>query len=207
MTDLTATIVNGADTAAETGDGRVQALDSANRSISVCSRARAISRPMWLSCIGCVAIVGTWAFWPLGDSNSTVPNTTLATDPAKSSSPPSQAPQPLQLAAFQTPLWVAPIPPPAPPTPPPPPPPLKLQLIAITSGPSEHPEARGALIFDPDQSKLLTVSVGDRIGSRTVLRITDAMVELDDAQGSRQLALKGERPSVMDAPPSRETPP
>lgn len=188
------------------GYGGAEPPISRNTGHTASARPRALSRKMYLACTGCIAIVGTWGLWPLGATSKNVGTDQGHSIPASAKS--LTSPQPLQLAAFQTPLWVAPIPPPAPPAAPPPPPPLKLQLIAITSGDGHAPGTRGALIFDPDQNKLFTVSVGDRIGSRTILRITEALVELDDASGPRQLSLKTDRSTVGEPPlPSRETPP
>ena len=98
--------------------------------------------------------------------------------------------RPLDLAAFRTPIWVVPPPPPAPPAPPPPPPPLKLQLIAITTEGEQHVPA--ALVYDPDQDKLLAIHAGDTIGGRKVEKITLDKVHIRDSAGERVLALRGE---------------
>lgn len=181
--------------------------DNASSNLDASSSGRrpsppALTRSMWAVCVGCVLSMGAWAFWPLADPASRTSSSSLTEQTAGSADgranlvTTAPTPEPLQLAVFQTPLWVAPIPPPAPPAPPPPPPPLKLQLIAITSGPSEHPDARGALIFDPEQNKLFTVAAGDAISGRTILRITDVIVELSDTTGTRQLSLKGSSSSA-----------
>lgn len=147
-----------------------------------------LSRTLVLACSGMIALTAAWGFWPQSRVEPTEPQphltATLVASIAQS--------RPLDLAAFQAPLWVAPIPPPAPPAPPPPappPPPLKLQLIAITTG----EEAGGgtaantftALIYDPDQGKLFTLSAGQVITGRTIVRITESLVELREESAGR----------------------
>jgi hypothetical protein len=97
------------------------------------------------------------------------------------------------LAAFRTPLWVAPPPPPAPPAPAPPPPPLKLQLIAIVADTADSNE-HAALVYDPDQDKLLTLHRGDAIGGRRIEQVTSQSVQIRDAAGMRTLSLRSDQP-------------
>ncbi len=128
-----------------------------------------------------------FAFWPL-------PSPAFSSASSQATLPPTQTPStptPLNLAAFRAPLWVAPIPPPAAPPPPPPPPPLKLQLIAIARDPAD---TLSATLFDPDTAKLLTVTEGQSIGTRTLTRITPTTIEIKDAAGTRTLSLRAESP-------------
>ncbi len=104
----------------------------------------------------------------------------------------TRAVTPLDLKAFDAPLWklppkpveVAAVPPPAPPAPPPP---LKLQLVGILTEPSAENSgatllpARAAL-FDPDSNKIYTVPVGGAVLRYRVKSITSEFVELVDAQ-------------------------
>jgi hypothetical protein len=142
------------------------------------------SRPLRAGCAICAIGSLTWAFWPLRATVLAIP------------------PKPLDLAAFRTPLWVAPPPPPAPPAPQPPPPPFRLQLIAIISdagatkggsAASNSVGVRAALLYDPDQDKLFTVHQGETLNGRTIERITEKDVLIRDGAGARTLALRFRR--------------
>jgi hypothetical protein len=145
-------------------------------------RLRIVCAAMLLGC-------AVWACWPLGGAGAlpTIkpfkPDTNVKLVAKKS----------LDLAAFRAPLWVVPPPPPAPPGPPALPPPLKLQLIAIIS-PDEHNPARAALLYDPDQDKLLTVHEGESLQGRRIEKITEARVHIRDSAGERILALRADAP-------------
>lgn len=165
---------------------------------SVPTVERRWNKKLGIACVIMVALCGTWAFWPLAQPPTA--NQELPTAPMMVAS--ADRPRPLDLAAFQAPLWVAPIPPPAPPPPPPPPPPLKLQLIAITTGEDGSHNARAALIFDPDQNKLFTLTVGQTIGGRTVTKITESGVDVHDSAGTRQLSLKSDRSPQREPVPA-----
>lgn len=99
---------------------------------------------------------------------------------------------PLDLDAFNAPVWVAPPSPPPepePPRPPPPPPPLKLQLLAITR---EGGDVR-AVLYDPDADRLSVVRAGDAVAGRRVERVEPGAVALRDFSGLRTLALREDR--------------
>ncbi|MBX3410407.1 MAG: hypothetical protein KF859_11045 [Phycisphaeraceae bacterium] len=143
----------------------------------------------------CAALLcGAWAFWPLGSPRVDAPVfAELATAPAE------PAHVALDLAAFNTPLWVAPPPPPVkvaesppPPPPPPPAPPLKWQLLAIV----REGEIYKALVYDPDSDKVLTLAEGDHSGPRRIARVTPTTIDVRDGAGTRTLALRepGARP-------------
>ena len=145
--------------------------------------------------------IGVWALWPLGPTHAaadTEASKIVASGAASSALRVFDLSKPLDLAAFRTPLWVSPPPPPIPPQPPPPPPPLKLQLIAIVEGDAGHgaisPTPRSALIYDPDQDKLLSLTEGQSVQGRTVERISATGVDIKDQNGTRSLSLKSDPP-------------
>lgn len=142
----------------------------------------------WLrgACAAAVAVMGVFAFWPLRASEQPkppYPKLLTATSPNISA--------PVDLQAFRAPLWVVPPPPPPPPAPPPPPPPLKLQLVAITSA-GGGAASRAALVYDPDQDKLLTLHVGDSVSGRKIEKITSERVHVRDTGGERILSLRSD---------------
>lgn len=148
------------------------------------SRARRLEA----ACLGCVAACAVWALWPLDRSGSTA---TAAA--AAQAQPAADAPTlPLDLAAFRTPLWVAPVPPPTPPAPPPPPPPLRLQLIGIIDAPSgaQGSGALAAVIFDPDTGRLHTVGPGAPVGRAVVERVAAGAVSVREGAVIRELRLR-----------------
>lgn len=138
----------------------------------------------WAAGCFALALTGVWALRPLP-----APRLTL---PAMGESPAPAEPEPpaaLDLAAFSTPLWVAPPPPPQPPPPPPPPPPLpplKIQLIAIVAEPGN---ARSVLVYDPEADRLLTLRAGDAIAGRTVEQIAGDAVRFKEGASTRTITL------------------
>jgi hypothetical protein len=150
--------------------------------------------PRWHIAISATLAIGAgaWAFRPL-------PAIHIESAESHASAVPDQKPvRPLNLAAFRAPLWVAPPPPAAPPVAPPPPPPMKLQLIAIVSDQAAGGQpGRAALVYDPDQDKLLTLHEGDSIQGRTIERISDADMCIRDGSGPRTLALRPDRSGGM----------
>lgn len=134
----------------------------------------------------CTGLSAGWALKPLPQSGSGVED--LAAQPksdAKGESPVGL----LDLTGFNAPLWIAP-PPPQPPKPPaqpppPPPPPLKWQLIAIESDGNSF----RAILYDPDEAKVLGVREGDRLTSRQIARITATAVEIRDGGRIQTLML------------------
>ena len=131
----------------------------------------------------CIAVCGVWAFMPLGPAQIDVPQVRVSAAGAR---PP--APAALDLAAFNTPLWVAPAPPPpavvdAPPLPPPP---LKWQLLAILREDTGY----RALVYDPDTGRLLVLREGDVSGPQRVDRITATAMDVRGGDRVRTLALR-----------------
>lgn len=140
----------------------------------------------WASAVMALAGCAVWAFWPLGSAEVAAPE--RAAPPV---APSAGAPAPLDLAAFNAPLWVAPPPPPPPvvasvPPPPPPVPPLRWQLLAIV----REGESWRAIVYDPDADRVLSLGEGERSGARQVARVTPAGLEVRDAGGVRTLALR-----------------
>ncbi|MBY0395859.1 MAG: hypothetical protein K2X91_05220 [Thermoleophilia bacterium] len=146
------------------------------------------SRRLEAACLACVAACAAWALWPLDRSGSTA-----TADIAAQAEPAAEAPAPpLDLAAFRTPLWVAPVPPPTPPAPPPPPPPLRLQLIGIVDAPpgEQGSGTLAAVIFDPDTGRLHTVGAGASVGRAVVERVAAGAVSVREGALVRELRLR-----------------
>lgn len=114
---------------------------------------------------------------------------------------------PIELTAFDAPIWyappAAPEPLPAPvvvetkPAPPPPPPPLKFQLIAIAtrSVPARDGSASftvfQAIVYDPDNDTLVTLETGQALApGRSVELVDAASVSFRDGTHIRRLALR-----------------
>lgn len=135
----------------------------------------------------CVAACAVWAFMPLGPTQVEVPQ---VSDSAAATPPP--APQALDLAAFQVPLWVAPAPAPQAvvEAPPPPPPPLKWQLLAIV----REDIGYKALVYDPESDRLLVLKEGDAPGPQRVERVTARTMDVREGVGVRTLALREASP-------------
>jgi hypothetical protein len=136
---------------------------------------------------GCgVAMLGAmaWALMPTHPAVSEAPRLEMAN--AAADSPP---PAPLDVKAFETPVWTiaaAPQPAAPPPPPPPAPPPLKLQLIGII----REAEVYKAVIYDPDTNKLFVVASGEAAAGHTVERVVADSITIKDGALVRTLALK-----------------
>lgn len=140
-----------------------------------------------------IAAAAWWAFTPLPAWR---PDPLHARIPSSTPTPTEPTHLALDLAAFRTPLWIAPPapPPPAPspkPEPPPPLPPLKLQILAIV----RDTTGDRALLYDPDTDKPIWVHAGQPVGPRTVERITAHSVDLRDGKLLRTLALRTDKPA------------
>lgn len=159
---------------------------------------RVIATSLVLAC-------GVWGLWPLGPVEVDPPefaaiSAAATTEPIRSV---------FDLAAFNAPLWVAPVPPPKkvaeapPPPPPPPPPPLRWQLLAIIREDGTY----RALLYDPDADKLFTLAEGEQSGSRRIARITPTSVDIRDEVGIRTLPLGDSPPGAgLGAIPGGGTP-
>lgn len=137
-----------------------------------------------------VVACALWAFAPLQPAQVEAPALTAV---EVEHAPLSQAP--LDLAAFNVPLWVVPAAPPVAaaeptPPPPPPPPPIRWQLLAIVREDSGYK----ALVYDPDTDKVLSLGRGDQSGPRRVVRVAATSVDVQDRAGVRTLALREPAP-------------
>jgi hypothetical protein len=145
--------------------------------------------------VSLVAAAGVWAFGPLREPPPLTPAGPAQPPPGARPLPETTARVALNRAAFQSPIWVAPTPPPPPPSPeaaPPPPPPLKLQLLAIIAEDDVGQPHYRAMVYDPDTDRVLVVSAGEKLGTRTVDSIDQLAVRIKDERGTRVLTLKSQ---------------
>lgn len=129
--------------------------------------------------------LAAWAFWPLQPLDLNRDDKTLAPSLAIAAPPTAER---INLAAFNTPVWVLPpAPPPAPPPTPvadaPPPPPLKIQLIAIARAADG---SQSVLVYDPDTDRTIELRASDTIAGRVITAISDNGVHLALASGGVQ---------------------
>lgn len=171
------------------------------------ARARRTTLIVGSACGLFAGLALTWCFWPVGveeharssESSSLNPASTLTASMA----------WPVDLAAFEAPLWTAPPPPPPPirviaatPTLPPPPP-LKLQLLGIFQvETSDSASSYRALLYDPDQDKVVIVASGDSIAQRTVDFIDRGSIALRDTAGVRTIALRPDQSTSVPFSPT-----
>lgn len=171
------------------------------------ARAQRRTRATRACAITLVVAVGAWAFWPTvnaGDLERDTPAMTPNDRPNLYLQTPAK---PLDLAAFDAALWIAP---PAPVVataapPPAPPPALRAQLIAIASSiaTSDATSASGAsttaatsapnlaaIFYDPDADVLRTLRTGDRIDGRTINAIDRDGVTLSLGDTTQRLDLR-----------------
>lgn len=150
--------------------------------------------------VGCSLLIGIAAWWAWA-----VPKVQKPIAPDSDFSPDRlpvganrSSPAPLDLAAFQAPLWVAPPAPPALPTPlptnaaaEPPPPALKWQLLAIVSGQegsSPSGELR-AIVFDPATDSIIELSAGQQLAAQTIESIETTCIVVRTGKHVLRLAL------------------
>jgi hypothetical protein len=135
-------------------------------------------------CGGAVVAASAWALWPPSTPQVDTPSLAFLVEPVE----PPKLP-PLDVRAFDTPVWTiaAALQPsvPAPPTLPPPPP-LKLQLIGILKGGQDYK----AVLYDPDSNKLFVVATGGEAQGHKVDRVTADAIAIGDGALIRTLALK-----------------
>jgi len=149
---------------------------------------------------GLLTIAGMtlWAFRPI-EAEMLTP---LAADPAPPR-PPAETLAPLELVGFERPVFtIAAEPDPvglasAPPPPSPPPPPLRLELLAI----ERDGEGLRAVLFDPDENTVVTVSHGDDIAGRSVALVTPEGVVFTLGDVEQSLVLRADRPIVRRGVP------
>jgi hypothetical protein len=137
-----------------------------------------------LACGGAVLAGAAWALMPPRTPVIEAPSAQLA---AQDDAP--IKPAPLDVKAFDTPVWTmaaAPLPPPPPAPPPPPPPPLKLQLIGILKEEQDYK----AVLYDPDTNKLFVVATGQEAQGHRIDRVAADAITIKDGAVVRTLALK-----------------
>ncbi|MDP1661044.1 MAG: hypothetical protein Q8L55_03935 [Phycisphaerales bacterium] len=155
--------------------------DGAHQEDPLIHARRCAQRWVWVAAAALPLLV--WALWPIGERD-------LPSGPAPAPVARAGASQrlPLQIAAFDAPIWTLDPPLPAPSTPPPP---LRLQLVGMVrdSGAGTGGVLK-AVIYDPDADGLVVVAEGARVGPRTVTRIDATGVTLTDATGTRRLLME-----------------
>jgi hypothetical protein len=171
-------------------NGSIKGDDAAGDPVAA-SRRATVMVARWT---GAVAVgMAVWALWPMqsmgpiGPMGPMGPETTEANRPSgskpttesSSSASSSKAAAPLNLAAFNAPLWVnPPVPAAAKPETPPPPPAMRAQLIAITHSTDPTNSGHRAIFYDEEKDALITVTVGDTIVGRRVVAVDAQSVTL-----------------------------
>lgn len=151
-----------------------------------------------------VVAAAVWALWPVGNAPITTGvGNSNPTTPSTPSHAVDASQNPLDLAAFDAPLWIHP---PAPvvakveaPTPPPPPP-LKAQLLAITS----EGEGHHAIFYDEAKDALVTVGAGDDLLGRRVTTVDADGVTIEHQGRTQRLDLRPKRDRRQLAPTAAE---
>lgn len=142
------------------------------------------------------ALAAVWAFLPVSlpvrtDTEATVD--VAPVDPRMHQLPP------LNLAAFDAPVWVVP-PAPEPPVvaapPPPPPPPLKLQLLGVSVEQTVDGPVYRAVLYDPDVDAIHVVAAGESVAGRRVTRVTSSDVSIALGDSHATLALRPDQAAL-----------
>ncbi|HYE63787.1 MAG TPA: hypothetical protein VD997_17480 [Phycisphaerales bacterium] len=131
-----------------------------------------------------ILVAAGWALYlPTLDAPES-PTLASAAAPAETPAPP------LELAAFQTPVWTVaePIKEAAAPPPPAPTPPLKVQLIGIL----KEGDSYKAVLYDPETNKVQVVAAGEDVQGRKVARIAADIVSIQNGRGMQMLTLKNQ---------------
>ncbi len=134
--------------------------------IAVLKDVRRTRRWMWTS-VAAVTLVGMWTFWPQKRTIAPIEMAAVTTV--------NESIAPLELKAFDAPVWTLAALPPPPPPPPAPPPALTEQLLAVSVTDANQPSA---MFYRPSEDRILTVHVGDLIGGRTIKAIAADKVTL-----------------------------
>ncbi len=122
----------------------------------------------WMLTAGCaVVVVGLWTFWP--QQRSVAPIEIAKVTGTKESI------APLELKAFDAPVWTLAALPPPPLPPPAPPPALAEQLLAVSMADADSPTA---MFYRPSEDRIVTMHIGDSIGGRTIKAIAADKVTL-----------------------------
>ncbi len=122
----------------------------------------------WVLAAGCaVVVVGFWTFWPQQRSVAPIEFATVTSE--------RDSITPLELEAFDAPVWTLAALPPPPPPPPAPPPALTEQLLAVSTS---DPISPTAMFYRPGEDRIVTMHIGDLIGGRTIKAIAADKVTL-----------------------------
>lgn len=126
-------------------------------------------------------VAGVWAFWPLSvakvEAEDVVPRRSTLPESAESPAASIASLPELDIESFNAPLWTVAQPPP-PPAAAPPLPPMKLQLLGIDSLQEDGAVVYRAVLYDPDQDKVLVLRSGDTIGPRVIRHVDRRSVTL-----------------------------
>ncbi len=126
-----------------------------------------------------IAPIAVWAFWPTSAVKveaGEVSETNVV--PPESAPVPAVASLPaLDVEAFNAPLWTVAQPPP-PPAAAPSSPPMKLQLLGIDTTMEQGDPVYRAVLYDPDQDKVLVLRSGESVGPRVVKSVDKHSVTL-----------------------------
>lgn len=135
--------------------------------------------------LGTIA-VGVWAFAPLGPGATSFTGT--AQEPVEDAE--GVVSSGLPLAAFDQALWYVPPPPPAVVPPPRPPEMPRLELIGIV----RQGDAFQAMIADPAEDRIHSVTDGDRFGVTRVVSVSHNAAHCEAHGVAFQLTLDGATP-------------
>jgi len=158
--------------------------------------ARRRLRRVRLWCAAACITSAAWAFWPVRMPRLEGPS---PGSPGTTETPMPVALSPLNLAAFDAPVWLvprAPEPPPIAASPPPPPPPLKLQLLGVSVEASPDGAIYRAVLYDPDADAICVAAAGEAVAGRRVTRVTASDVTLALGAVEQTLALRPDQPPL-----------
>src|SRR5262245_20424160 len=145
----------------------------------------ATRRGVGIAC-ACTLFAAAWGAWPPARSTVQPPVLELAR-PVEAAT----AAVPLDLSAFDAPVWIVAAAPPPPPAPVPEaqaPPPLRLQLLGIIRDRADG--TYRAALYDPDADKVVVVSGGETVAGRIVTGIEPRAVILTLGPSVQTLALR-----------------
>ena len=159
-----------------------------------CARRRTRMVRLW--CTATCLTSAAWAVWPVRMLRLDGPATKA---PVTAETPAPVAILPLNLAAFDAPVWLVPRalePPPIAGNPPPPPPPLKLQLLGVSVQSSADGPIYRAVLYDPDIDAICVAAAGEVVAGRRVTRVTASDVTLALGAVEQILALRPDQPPL-----------
>ena len=166
-----------------------------------------------LACV-CATVIGATAWWGMDPSRSvplaSEPDTPTGADLASGGRARADSLIALDLAAFRTPIWVAPPLPPVPAEPPPqakpepPPPPLKWQLLAIVRAPTDA--VLRAMVYDPESDAVIELAAGGTHAGATIESVSADRVIIRRGRHSHTLLLDPRLAATPHASPAEGVP-